>query len=231
MKSEKIQLDGISFYRHPESKRRAERHYFRSKPNGGERHLHRYIYAKNHGPIPPGCHIHHKDGNSLNNELKNLICLTASDHNKEHAEDESRKQLLARNSEKMTARWKAEQEWRKTTPEGQDFAAEVVQKMQAGQKLARGKFTITCEQCGKEKQMSGTREGNAPRFCGKPCRLAAWKIENGYAHHEREFQCEHCGKSGVTKKALKRFCSRKCKKAYRPKVENLLTATAPAGIP
>ncbi len=213
--SEKIEIDGIEFYRYPKAKSRSARCYFETRAACGERLLHRYIYAKSHGPIPEGNHIHHKDTNTLNNEIGNLECLTPSAHNKEHLSDESRQQLLAANSKRMSALWKKEQEWRKNTPEGQAFAAEVVMKMHAGQRLARGKFTITCKQCGTEKEMAGTKEGTAPEYCSKPCRLKAWKIKNGHAHEEREFQCEHCGKSSVTKKALKRFCTRQCKTDHK----------------
>lgn len=34
----------------------------------------------------PACHVHHKDGDKLNNVLRNLEVLTASDHHREHSD-------------------------------------------------------------------------------------------------------------------------------------------------
>lgn len=50
--------------------------------------LHRYVWEKNNGPIPPGYHIHHKDGNKLNSEISNLECLSASNHHKKTWEND-----------------------------------------------------------------------------------------------------------------------------------------------
>src|SRR5215471_13118191 len=57
-------------------------------PRGYYRHtngdlLHRAIWALHHGPIPPGYVVHHKDGNTLNNDLDNLECLLDAEHRKE----------------------------------------------------------------------------------------------------------------------------------------------------
>lgn len=34
--------------------------------------LHRLVYEDAHGKIPDGYHVHHKDGNKINNVLSNL---------------------------------------------------------------------------------------------------------------------------------------------------------------
>jgi DNA polymerase family A/HNH endonuclease/intein-like protein with splicing domain len=44
---------------------------------------HRFIFEKVHGWLPE--HVHHKDGNKLNNQLDNLEPLTASEHTSQHA--------------------------------------------------------------------------------------------------------------------------------------------------
>lgn len=46
--------------------------------------LHRLIYEEKFGKIPDGYHIHHKDGNKLNNNIDNLECLSPSNHGKSH---------------------------------------------------------------------------------------------------------------------------------------------------
>ena len=40
----------------------------------------RKVWTRTYGPIPEGCHIHHKDGDFTNNAIENLECLSARDH-------------------------------------------------------------------------------------------------------------------------------------------------------
>lgn len=42
--------------------------------------LHRLIFEDFYGQIPDGCHVHHKDGNTLNNCILNLQLLTEFEH-------------------------------------------------------------------------------------------------------------------------------------------------------
>jgi DNA-binding XRE family transcriptional regulator len=53
-----------------------------SAPNS--RALHRDLWEAHHGPIPPGHHIHHCDGNPHNNAIQNLECIKASEHTRLH---------------------------------------------------------------------------------------------------------------------------------------------------
>lgn len=46
---------------------------------GGNR-LHRAVWTSAFGSIPRGCHIHHKDEDTVNNSLVNLECLPPSEH-------------------------------------------------------------------------------------------------------------------------------------------------------
>ena len=46
---------------------------------------HVLVWERAHGPKPPGCEIHHIDGNGKNNALENLECLTKSEHRRLHA--------------------------------------------------------------------------------------------------------------------------------------------------
>src|SRR5258708_4095523 len=75
--------------------------------------LHRSIWELINGPIPDGFHIHHIDGNKLNNNIENLQCLSHAEHlslhmtsNKKlhlwHRTEEGR-QLLSINAKKI---WK-----------------------------------------------------------------------------------------------------------------------------
>jgi len=42
--------------------------------------LHRVIWEDHNGKIPWDCIIHHKDGDSSNNDISNLECVKARDH-------------------------------------------------------------------------------------------------------------------------------------------------------
>ena len=53
--------------------------------HGTTRKAHRVIWENVFGPIPPGCEIHHVDGNGHNNRLDNLMLLTRAQHRALHA--------------------------------------------------------------------------------------------------------------------------------------------------
>ena len=88
-KVESILYDGKKWNRYPEAKRRSDRVYFKRSVTGGTVWLHRYIWEKANGAIPKGFHIHHKDGNTLNNDLSNLACLSVAEHRHEHPDTEA----------------------------------------------------------------------------------------------------------------------------------------------
>ena len=84
-----VEFNGITFRRYPDSSTASHRRYY--KPSGqwikqGIQALHQEVWKAEHGPIPVGCHIHHADGDVLNNRLENLVCLTKTAHDAEHSE-------------------------------------------------------------------------------------------------------------------------------------------------
>lgn len=52
--------------------------------NGKTVHVHRLVWIDNHGEIPSGYIIHHKDENKLNWFIDNLELLSRADHIKKH---------------------------------------------------------------------------------------------------------------------------------------------------
>ena len=46
----------------------------------GIKKLHRVVWEYHHGEIPKGYHVHHKDGNSHNNDISNLSLVNQSLH-------------------------------------------------------------------------------------------------------------------------------------------------------
>jgi len=84
-KSEIIEFNGIIFRRYPESENPTHRKYYTCNSNyykKGIRNLHREIWKSHHGDIPKGYHIHHKDGNTFNNDISNLQSLSCREHHK-----------------------------------------------------------------------------------------------------------------------------------------------------
>lgn len=62
------------------------REYVCWKEGGKQRRqlAHRWEWEQAHGPIPDGHEVHHRDGNPLNNDLRNLQCLPAGVHDDLH---------------------------------------------------------------------------------------------------------------------------------------------------
>ena len=80
-KSEVVIFKSKKYHRYPESKRRSHQSYFwRTAAGGKTESLHVAIYKHHYGEVPKGSHVHHKDGDSLNNNPGNLICIEGSVH-------------------------------------------------------------------------------------------------------------------------------------------------------
>ena len=57
------------------------------KENNHHKLLHRLIWERNYGNLPPQNHIHHIDNNALNNCIWNLEPMSKSEHHKLHNSD------------------------------------------------------------------------------------------------------------------------------------------------
>ena len=83
IKADVMELDGIRYYRYPESKKSWEKEVItpvlmniRDKVTST---YHRDLWRKYKGDIPEGFDIHHIDGNHLNNYIENFE-LTRREH-------------------------------------------------------------------------------------------------------------------------------------------------------
>jgi hypothetical protein len=65
-------LDGIKFT--------VRKQGYYGATTGDRKLMHRYVWEKQHGPIPEGYEVHHVDHDRSNNEISNLEIYTKSDH-------------------------------------------------------------------------------------------------------------------------------------------------------
>lgn len=82
---ESVVFNGRKYNRYPESSNPTHRRYF---ARAGHR-LHRDVWKHHNGPIPAGMHVHHIDGNTANNDISNLACVTSKQHWDEHRAEAS----------------------------------------------------------------------------------------------------------------------------------------------
>lgn len=68
--------------------------------------LHRQIWEDHYGPIPPRYHVHHRDGNTLNNHIDNLELIHPSTHAKLHWISGTGEKILKNISEYTRKSWK-----------------------------------------------------------------------------------------------------------------------------
>ncbi len=81
MKSEVVVYENVKYRRYPNGGKSHQRYFWSSTTYN---YLHRQIWEDEFGRIPPKHEIHHKDGDTLNNDPSNLKCLPKLDHIQEH---------------------------------------------------------------------------------------------------------------------------------------------------
>lgn len=173
MKSETVSYGGVRWRRYPDSKDADTRVYFRAFRTGHlaglESSLHRQIWRDKNGPIPEGCHIHHKDGNPLNNHADNLQCVTVKAHRVHHAAQvtEMQRQAMADNLERirpLASRWHG-------SAEGKEWHSAM---SRAGWERRKPKER-TCAFCG----VSFMTVAQTPRvrFCSNRCRTRQYTAD------------------------------------------------------
>lgn len=198
--AEVVVFNGVRFRRYPDSPHRTDRCYFTpgiAERKAGIEHLHREIWKAEHGLIPAGHHIHHRDGNPLNNDIDNLACLSPKDHKAEHwTEERSRAQREhAEAIRPLTVEWHR-------SPEGRAWHRQHGREAWA----KRQGLERQCDQCGQSFD-SITRRDN-DRFCSNKCKTA-WRRASGVDDEERT--CGWCGEAfTVNRYSRTKTCSRSC---------------------
>jgi hypothetical protein len=198
-RSESVTYNGVVFRRYPDSPRRELRCYY--TPGGtqrtkGVRRLHEEIWISTHGCIPAGFHVHHVDGNPLNNDISNLECISPKKHAAAHARpaDEKRRAHMAKIRPLAT-------EWHRSS-EGRRWHKENGVRSWVGRRGAM----VRCVECGSDYECMA-RLAKAS-FCSKACKARA-RRRSGVDDIER--QCLFCGKTfRVNRYARNVHCSLSC---------------------
>ena len=85
-KADCIQFNGKKYYRCQAQRYFSTSYDYKNKKSGTR--LHRDVWEFYSGKkIPKGYHIHHKDGNWLNNDFSNLECLSRKEHFERHRQE------------------------------------------------------------------------------------------------------------------------------------------------
>lgn len=168
--------------------------------------LHRAVWEFHNGRIPEGSHVHHRDHDKNNNELDNLVLVTAAEHRHIHAEEmpettkKKLRQNLLKNAMPKAAEWHG-------TSEGKEWHKKHYEKMKDH---LYEKRMFVCEECGKT--FEAAHNGNN-RFCSNACK-SNYRRKSGVDNENRK--CEWCGEEFTTNKYSKRrTCSRSCRNKLR----------------
>lgn len=187
----------------------SRRYYLsQSSSNAGRKRakgLHVAVWESHHGvPVPPGWHVHHADGDTLNNDPENLVALPPGEHLAiaRPIKDMERHKAHLDRVRPLASQWHASEE-------GRRWHSENARKSWARRK-GQGSHQHTCEGCGKTYD---AWRADA-RFCTAVCR-------NRYVRHttERttvEQTCVICGALFTTripfhKDRIATTCSRSCR--------------------
>ena len=154
--------------------------------------------------VPEGCVIHHKDYNTLNNDISNLECLSVAEHNEVHRQRRSKfgsseKQLKhLEKIRELTKEWHASEE-------GKEW-----HRKHSKEEMDKKRHIEICTECGQEFETCGT---------GTICRKCQNKLFQRKLRNQRygtvfgqifKRVCPVCGTEFETTVARKKYCCKKC---------------------
>lgn len=180
-----------------------------SNTNAGRKHakgLHVAIWEyHNKRKVPKGYCIHHKDGNTFNNDISNLECMPISEHSSKHAKKSfNNEEYRRKNKADLLKASEKAKEWHKSK-DGREWHSKHAQQMDYSPR-----FECICKQCGKTFLASH----HDAMFCSDNC---------GAKYRTKILQydgiCKECGKPfkfGKPKPSApdRMFCCRRCAIVY-----------------
>lgn len=163
--SKQVEFNGIIF-------RKVGPYY---RPNGtecqkGTESLHRETWKFYNGDIPEKHHIHHKDGDTDNNDISNLECLLGSTHLSEHASQPNAWCNTEKGKEHFTHIRSLAVNWHKSE-EGRAWHKEHARKV-ATKVFAVKDVTKVCLICSKTYHVHAAVASRS-KFCHPNCRQQA----------------------------------------------------------
>lgn len=188
-----VEVDGKKFYKTKQGYYSAAR---------GKR-LHVYIWEKEHGKVPQGYHVHHKDGDKDNNDINNLELMERIEHFKHHTSNDEFKEWARQNMNEKAR--PAAIKWHKSEL-GREWHLKHYETM-------KDKFhatkEITCLYCGRNVEVplgGGGKSGH--KFCSANCK-SAYRRRSGVDNVTAK--CMLCSKGFEKNKYSKAiYCSRSC---------------------
>lgn len=206
---EYFDFEGFKYKRYPNAKLPRRRNYFQRhvKVEGKltTTYLHREIWKTHHGEIPKGFHIHHKDGNPLNNAIENFECLSALEHRKKHADE-----LGMTISEYYKYVKSKGVSWNKTI-EGRNFKSQQAKNIWKN----RRPIPMICRFCNKSFSKHSTR-GLKNEFCSQNCTKRHGFMTGEYAIEKQCIECSNIFKCRPDKPRL--TCSKACQSIQHTKM-------------
>lgn len=204
-----VVFNGIRYRRYPDAPGVAEQRYYvagiADRQRGAKR-LHEDIWQHHNGPIPPGHHIHHRDGNALNNDPSNLVALTEAEHKAHHIDERlatgfySRAEWLEHlaSIRDLTKAWHASEE-------GRQWHVQNGHRSWAVREETEGTCAVaSCRKPYRVKTISPVR------FCSNACK-SKWRRESGLDNITRVCEYRECGRDFQSNRyAKRRFCSKSC---------------------
>jgi endogenous inhibitor of DNA gyrase (YacG/DUF329 family) len=134
----------------------------------GGKKIHRMVWEIAFGPIPPKCHIHHRDGNPANNQLPNLECICGSEHGALSNHKRGPVEFTQGAREKAA-------EWHKSDA-GRLWHSRHARRSKGWTKWKRE--PKSCPECGKEYQALVRASGHSQKYCSTVCKAIAYRKRN-----------------------------------------------------
>ena len=181
--------------------------YYMEDKKGPNRLLHRRTWIDAHGPIPVGFHIHHKNGDGLDNRLENLECVQGGKHQRQHmAERMARPEYRAELEGYRQAAIVAAPAWHRSA-EGTAWHREHAKAM--WDKAVQ--VECICRRCGVTFK-AWMRDAT---LCSDRCRSA----ETYQRHKTERGNCAECGAIFAFNKYRKQeCCGRRCANVRRARM-------------
>lgn len=197
-----VVFNGVTFRRYPNAKQWAHRMYYIAHGGmvkKGIRYLHQEVWKQEHGAIPSGHEIHHKDDNPLNNTLENLECITVEEHIKHHKSKRAGK-CTEENRAQLASVSHLAAEWHRSDT-GRAWHREHIKKSWKNRQTTE----VSCQVCGETYQ---TPFPTRSKYCSTKCRGRLYASES---RQKTKATCKQCNVVFVTNKYRPAAtCSRMC---------------------